>query len=283
MAAFALVDIVYPPVIGAAKIAFKALGLRFDVRGGEHVPRTGGAVLASNHVSYLDFIFAGLSAQPARRLVRFMAKDAVFRHGVAGPLMRGMKHIPVDRDAGASSYAHALRALTAGEIVGVFPEATISRSFTLKEFKTGAVRMAAATGVPVLPVVVWGGQRMFTKGRPRDWTRGRAISITVGAPFTVDRGADPAVETARLKAVMQRLLEDTVARYPDAPEGPDDRWWLPVHLGGTAPTPEEAAAMDAAEIAQRRARRHPPAADGRDRPSPAPGADGGAGGNPTGV
>ena len=66
---------------------------------GEH-PATGGAVLVSNHISYLDFIFTGLAALPQKRLVRFMAKESVFRHKVSGPLMRGMKHIPVDRDAG---------------------------------------------------------------------------------------------------------------------------------------------------------------------------------------
>ena len=97
-------EIVYPPVIGLALTMFRALGLRFDVSGAEHIPTSGGAVIASNHVSYLDFIFVGLAARPSRRYVRFMAKDAVFRHRVAGPLMRGMHHIPVDRTAGAASY-----------------------------------------------------------------------------------------------------------------------------------------------------------------------------------
>ena len=76
--------------------------------------------------------------------------------------MRAMKHIPVDRDAGAASFATALRSLKQGEIVGVFPEATISRSFERKEFKSGAVRMAQASGAPLLPVVSWGGQRIWS-------------------------------------------------------------------------------------------------------------------------
>src|SRR5690349_6164514 len=66
-------EIVYPPVIGVAKTMFRVLDLRIQVEGAEHIPATGGAVLASNHVSYLDFIFCGLGAQPAKRLVRFMA------------------------------------------------------------------------------------------------------------------------------------------------------------------------------------------------------------------
>src|SRR3990170_8054847 len=96
-----------------------------------------------------------------------MAKDEVFTHRLSGPLMRGMHHIPVDRDAGAGSYRNAVEALREGEIVGVFPEATISRSFELKDFKAGAVRMAAEAGVPVLPTVIWGSQRVWTKGHQK--------------------------------------------------------------------------------------------------------------------
>ncbi|HWO68300.1 MAG TPA: 1-acyl-sn-glycerol-3-phosphate acyltransferase, partial [Umezawaea sp.] len=86
-------DRVYPPVIAAAKLMFRVLDCRINVVGAHHIPREGGAVLASNHVSYLDFIFAGFGAQPAKRLVRFMAKQEVFANRYAGPLMRGMHHI----------------------------------------------------------------------------------------------------------------------------------------------------------------------------------------------
>ena len=137
-------DYVYPPVIAAAKAMFRVLDLRLSVDGAEHIPTSGGAVIACNHVGYLDFIFCGWGAQPARRLVRFMAKKSVFDHRISGPLMRGMHHIPVDRDAGLASYRQALAALKDGEVVGVFPEATISRSFTIKDFKSGAARMAAS-------------------------------------------------------------------------------------------------------------------------------------------
>jgi 1-acyl-sn-glycerol-3-phosphate acyltransferase len=67
-------ELVYPPVITLARVVFALQGLRFDLRGTEHVPRTGGAVMAINHVGYLDFTYAGLAADPAGRLVRFMAK-----------------------------------------------------------------------------------------------------------------------------------------------------------------------------------------------------------------
>src|SRR5437867_2518160 len=101
-------DYVYPPVIRVALTLFRLLGFRFDMRGLENIPPTGGAVLASNHVSYFDFMFVGLPAHRRRRFVRFMAKEAVFRHRVSGPLMRGMHHIPVDRAAGAAAYRHAV-------------------------------------------------------------------------------------------------------------------------------------------------------------------------------
>src|SRR3954453_2382306 len=186
-----MADLVYPPVIGLARTAFLALGMKTTVIGAENLPRHGPAVLASNHVSYLDFIFVGLAGRSSHRLVRFMAKEGVFRDRFAGPLMRGMHHIPVDRDAGTASFRLAMKALKDGEVVGIFPEATISRSFAVKEIKSGAVRLAQATRAPLLPVAVWGGQRMFTKGRPKDLTsRGRHVLIEVGAPLETPRGTD---------------------------------------------------------------------------------------------
>jgi len=235
-------DRVYPPVILTAKGVFRALGLRFSLEGTEHVPRTGGAVLASNHVSYLDFTFVGLGAQPAGRLVRFMAKESVFRNPVSGPLMRGMHHIAVDRSAGSQAFRDALSMMKKGEIVGIFPEATISRSFMLKDFKPGAARMAAAAGVPLVPTVVWGGQRIYTKGRPISLRpRGKAITIAFAEPLHPSRRDDADAVGAELRRRMEDLLIRVQDSYPDSPSGPDDRWWLPTRLGGAAPTPEAAA------------------------------------------
>ncbi|HWG93044.1 MAG TPA: lysophospholipid acyltransferase family protein [Mycobacteriales bacterium] len=247
---------VYTPVVGLARAVFRGLGLRFTLQGEDHVPASGGAVMAINHVGYLDFTFAGLAARKNRRLVRFMAKKEVFDHKVAGPLMRGMKHIPVDRvGAAADSYQAAVAALSRGEIVGVFPEATISQSFELKEFKTGAARMAMEAGVPLLPTVVWGSQRVFTKNRPKDLTRGTPITVSVGEAFRPAAGSDPVEVTAELKRRMQALLEDARASYTGTPRTPDDTWWIPASMGGTAPTLEQAAARDAEERAAKAARR----------------------------
>jgi 1-acyl-sn-glycerol-3-phosphate acyltransferase len=246
-------DISYPPVILAAKTAFRLLGQRIVLTGTEHVPRRGGVLLACNHVSYVDFIYGGLAANPSGRLVRFMAKREIFDHPVGGPVMRSMHHIEVDRGEGVASFHKAVDYLRAGEAVGIFPEATISRALVLKEFKTGAVRIAAEAGVPVLPVVLWGTQRMLTKDHPRDLSRGKTIAIRVGEPIR-PTGADPVAETATLKAAMADLLDETIRTYP-ADEQPPGSWWLPASYGGGAPTLEEAARMDAEEKRRRAERK----------------------------
>lgn len=247
-------DPVYIPIIGVARGLFALQGLRFTVTGSEHIPARGGAVLAINHVGYLDFTYAGLACLPAHRRVRFMAKEAVFRHRISGPLMRGMKHIPVDRAAGSASIREALRALKSGELVGVFPEATISRSFEIKEFKTGAVRMAAAAGVPIIPVVIWGSQRVWTKGHPKRLGRTNTpIFVTVGEPMTVAKADDPEEATQRLRATMTQMLHRAQEAYEPL-TGPQ-RKFLPVRLGGTAPTLAEATALDRADAQARVAAR----------------------------
>ena len=237
-------ELVYPPVIGLAKTMFRVLDMKIDIEGAEHIPATGGAVLASNHVSYLDFIFCGLGAQPAKRLVRFMAKKSVFDHKISGPLMRGMRHIPVDRDAGAASFREAATALKDGEVVGVFPEATISESFTVKEMKSGAVRLARTGKVPLIPMVVWGPHRLWTKGRPKELTKRHVpVLIKIGEAIEITKGISPEVINATLKERLSSLLDAAQQAYPDKPTGPDDRWWLPAHMGGTAPLPAPAAAV----------------------------------------
>jgi len=229
-------EIVYPPVIGCMKTMFRVLDLKIEVTGAEHIPVTGGAVLASNHVSYLDFIFCGLGAQPSKRLVRFMAKKSVFKHKVSGPLMRGMHHIPVDREAGSAAFQEAIAALSGGEVVGVFPEATISESFTVKELKSGAARLAHEAGVPLIPMVVWGPHRLWTKGRKKDLTKRHVpVLIKIGEPITTTANAD--TTTAELRVRLSALLNEAQRDYPERPSGPEDQWWMPAHLGGTAPLP----------------------------------------------
>ena len=234
----------YRFVIRAALVIFRLFGFRFDVRGSEHVPATGGAIICSNHVSFFDFTVLGLGTLPRHRLVRFMAKSAVFDHWFAGRFMRAMLHIPVDRRAGAAAFEAAVRALKDGDVVGVFPEATISPSFTVKDLKAGAARMAVQSGVPIIPAAVWGGHRVATKGKLH-LRRGIAVTVILGEPIVAEPGEKAQSILRRTRAAMESLLDEAQRSYPQQPAGPEDRWWLPAHLGGTAPTPE-AAAADAA-------------------------------------
>jgi len=242
---------VYTPVIGFARLLFAAQGLKITMRGLENVPRHGGAVMAINHTGYFDFTYAGLVGVKAGRYVRFMAKKSIWSNPVAGPLMKGMKHIPVDREAGLGSFDAARDALRSGEIIGVFPEATISRSFELKAFKSGTVRLAQEAGVPILPVTIWGSQRVWTKGQPRKMGRhGIPLLITVGAPIVVGADEKPGLATVRVRATMDAQLRADQALYPPWPDA--ERHLLPTRLGGTAPSPEEADAMDVADRKSRR-------------------------------
>jgi len=247
------VEPVYGTVIQLARLVWRIQGLKISVTGVEHLPKSGGAVIAINHTSYLDFTFAGLPAykQGLGRKVRFMAKQEVFDHKITGPLMRSLRHISVNREDGAASYEAAVRMLKDGELVGVYPEATISRSFEIKEFKTGAVRMAVEAGVPIVPVIVWGAQRIWTKDHPKKLVRPKVpVTVLVGEPI------EPTLVTAELNGLlhsrMQHLLERAQELYGPHPAG---EFWVPRRLGGGAPSLAQAALMEAEEAAARAARR----------------------------
>ena len=230
-----MADLVYPPVVVAIKLFWKYLGLRFDFQGVDHIPRKGGAILSINHVGYLDFALTGTAALPTGRYVRFMAKKEVFDNKLAGPLMRGMHHICVDRNSGSASFVAALRDLRAGEIVGIFPEGTISVSFEIKELKSGAVRLAMAAGVPVIPTIVWGSQRIWTKKVKRNLRREKIpIIVEFGEPLYFDKQSDVEASESLLRETMITMLHQVQQKYPDSHQG---QRWAPLRLGGSAPAP----------------------------------------------
>lgn len=231
-------DLVYPPVIGAARLLFAALGLKIVVEGCEHIPRRGPAVIVSNHVSYLDFVFVGLVARPSMRYVRFLTRHDVW-HSPAALAMIGMHHIPVDRMAPAAAYLAARSALDRGEVVGVFPEAGVSRSFTVRSLMPGAVALARDTGAPLVPMALWGPQRISTVGLPLSLRRGRPVTISVGTPMTLPDG-DVVTATRAMGVRLQQLVDDVQARHPDHPSPGEHAPWQPAHLCGHAPTPSAA-------------------------------------------
>lgn len=254
---------VYPSVIRLAKALQIGMGWKVIVKGAENLPSTGPAVLAINHAGYLDFIFAAWACVFERkRWVRFLAKKEVFDNKIAGPLMRGMKHIPVDRKKDpAKALDLAIAALWRGEVVGTFPEATINRSFVPTRGKTGTVRMAQASGAQIIPVAVWGAHRVLTKGRRRNFQRGVAILVRIGEPLELDPTEDPRRATDRLIERIRTLVDQAQEEYPQQPADEADRWWLPAHLGGTAPTPEEVEQQLAEAHNRKIASREPLSAD----------------------
>jgi 1-acyl-sn-glycerol-3-phosphate acyltransferase len=261
------------PIYGAAVAAglglFGLWRLKPTATGLEHLPASGGAVLAITHFGYLEFALVEWATwRHNRRHIRFLAKQSVFRKPGVGFLMRGMRHIPVDMKAGADAYEEAVRALGAGELIGVFPEAGVSASFTVRGFKTGAARLAAEAGVPLIPVAVWGGHRLLTKNRKiRNRNRiGVPVQFSFGAPMQVSPADDPHAVTEELRGRMERMVDGLQQTYPVDGTG---QWWQPRSLGGTAPTPEEAAEADRIRDARREAARLARPAQQRERPSEA--------------
>ena len=256
---------VYASVIGCCLASFKALGWKVQVSGAEHVPAQGPGVVATNHVGYLDFVFAGYGVrEQGRRRLRFVAKREIFDNRYAGPLMRAMEHIPVDRGGETSRAMGEVRAaLDRGDLVGMFPEGTISRSFVPLRGRPGAARMAMEARAPLIPGAVWGTQRIYTKGGSFAATRGNVIQVAFGPPIPYAPDEEPEEVTRRLMEEIGRLVDGLQRSYPQRPAGPDDDWWLPAHLGGSAPTPEEAERL-AREEAERRRRRHEARARGED-------------------
>lgn len=234
---------VYQWIVALGTLYLRAMDVRRTVRGVENVPTEGGVVLAISHFSYLDFVLSEWAIwRHRRRYTRFMATKASFTHPVAGPLMSSMGHIPVDRSAGASAYRFAVDALRRGEIVGVFPETRVSRSFTLLPFKNGAARMAAQSGCPIVPCVIWGSHRVMTRTQRTPLLKARHMPVQVvfGDPLPVGPDDDPVVVTEKLHAIMTAMLEDAMDRDALQPGA----WWVPAHRGGGAPSPDVAIEMD---------------------------------------
>ncbi len=247
---------VYDSIIAVARTLWAAQGIKFSISGVEHIPTSGPGVVAINHTGYLDFTLAGVPAfLQGKRKVRFMAKKEVFDNKITGPLMRGCKHIPVDRTAGAESYQAAVDYLKAGELVGVYPEATISRSFEIKAFKSGAARMALESGAPIIPTLIWGAQRIWTKGHPKNLGRSKT-PVSIGVAEPLEATGSPEALTAKLHEVMVAKLDQLQQEYAQR-NGPypAGAFWVPARLGGGAPTLAEANALDEAEHAERMAKK----------------------------
>ncbi|MEO6944515.1 MAG: lysophospholipid acyltransferase family protein [Lacisediminihabitans sp.] len=249
---------IYSTAVAVGRGLFGFWQLKHAETGLENLPDSGGAVLAITHFGYLDFaLVEWVTWLHNRRRIRFLAQKRAFDKPIVGRLLRGMSHISVDMKAGASAYANAVAALRGGELIGVFPEAGVSASFTVRDLKTGAVRLAAEAGVPIIPIAVWGGQRLLTKNHPvRFRERFRVpIHFAIGAPIAVSPTENVVGTTETLRKTLQQLTDKAQSNYPIDGKG---AWWQSRARGGTAPTPVQAAAADE----ERRKRRERAASEG---------------------
>jgi 1-acyl-sn-glycerol-3-phosphate acyltransferase len=204
---------------------------RKDFKGRENVPRSGGCIVAVNHISYADpfavalFVYKGCGRRP-----RFMAKHTLFTLPFAGRIVRGAKQIPVYRDTAEAGGAlrAAVAAVNAGECVVIYPEATVTKDPDgwPMAAKTGVARLALATGAPVVPVGQWGVHE-FLPGKtkkPHPFPR-KTLHITAGPPVDLSEwdGAEPTAEV--LRAVTTKVMSEVAAivgelRGETPPEAP---------------------------------------------------------------
>ena len=238
---------VYRFVNGIGRLALRGLGLDIRWTGLEHLPPTGPVVLGATHVSYPDFVLIERAAVTRGRYVRFMTRHDVWDVPMVPWFMDRMRHIPVDRQAPAYTYLRARRELDLGQAVCGFPEAGISYSYTVRPLMRGVASLARETGAPLVPVAIWGAQRVFSVGDPEppiDWTRGRRVDLAFGAPVYVGPGDDVTEATHELGHRLTDLLEGLQQLPHHRPRPGEVATWYPAHLGGSAPTRQRSRVLD---------------------------------------
>jgi 1-acyl-sn-glycerol-3-phosphate acyltransferase len=218
------------PLYGLAEVLLRRPlrhGLRWTVEGIEHIPETGPALLASNHVSYLDPLVVAYVADLRGRRVRNLAKAELFDKRIMAWALHQLGQIPVQRgSATATALDAAAGALGRGELVVVFPEGTISKDLEPMAAKTGAVRLARAAGVPVVPVGLWGAHRILTAGRKPRWRVGVAEVAVVGEPLRFAPTDNPREASDRLMAAICAQVARARELYPQHPGTDEDDWWV---------------------------------------------------------
>lgn len=229
------------------RLLLRALDVRVHVHDVEQVPTSGAVILAINHVSYPDFVFVEAGAVRRGRFVRFLTRHDAWLPGPPRWFLTRMRHVPVDRTVPAAAYLRARRLLGAGEAVGMFPEAGISYSYTVRGLMPGVAALARETGAPVVPVAIWGSQRIYSVGIPHprpDLTRGRRVDVRFGTPFRVGPHEDLTTVTQDLGGRLTGLLEELQRMPEHRPRPGEHATWYPAHLGGHAPTRAAAAGYD---------------------------------------
>lgn len=185
---------------------------RQDWSGTEHLGQ-GGMIAVTNHVSHFDpFAFAHFLYDNGV-LPRFLAKEALFRVFFVGSVLRGAKQIPVQRESvdASTAYAAAVASIGRGECVAIYPEATLTRDPDLWPMvgKTGAARVALATGAPVIPIAQWGPQYVLAPygKRPHLFPR-HTMHVKAGPPVDLSEFTGRAIDAALLREVTEKIMAD---------------------------------------------------------------------------
>ncbi|PRY55635.1 1-acyl-sn-glycerol-3-phosphate acyltransferase [Knoellia remsis] len=236
------------PVVGVElqRLALEALrstffpAARFDIAGVENIPRHGPAILAVNHRSYFDLVAMAQVVRQSGRSVRFLGKKELFDVPVLGSLFTAIGGIRVDRGGGGlESYDMAALALEGGEVVGVTPQGTIPRGEAFFDpvlrGKTGAARLAALSGAPVIPVGLWGTEKVWPRSSSmpnllRLWDP-PTVRVRVGEPVELKYRSATA-DTKRIMAAIAGLLPEE-ARTRHTPTETELRTTYP---GGSLPS-----------------------------------------------
>jgi 1-acyl-sn-glycerol-3-phosphate acyltransferase len=198
------------------------LWFRLRHEGLELIPRDGPAIVACNHISYLDPLTNGEAVERAGRRPRFLAKQELFRIPVVGTVLRGAGQIPVVRGSrDGSSLDRAVAALEAGEVVVIYPEGTVTDRLDglPMQGKTGVARLALRTGVPIVPMASWGSREVWQKSGKGSLRFGRPILTKVGPP--IPTAIDPDAGATAWRALTDDVTDaiaglavDLRDRYP---------------------------------------------------------------------
>jgi 1-acyl-sn-glycerol-3-phosphate acyltransferase len=226
-----------------AVIVLKPLMLiltRRNWRGAENLPRPGGFVAVTNHLSFIDSFTFGHFMYDNGYLPRFLAKEGVFRTPVIGRVMSGAQQIPVYRDTmdAQTAYAAAVEAVRRGECVAIYPEGTITRDPELWPMRgrTGAVRIALATGCPIIPVAQWGAQQILPgyEKRPHVWPR-HVSYVWAGEPVDLRRFMGREVTAQLLAEATEEVISSLTVLLAQIRQekAPQQRWDLA--LGARVP------------------------------------------------
>ena len=197
---------------------------RWNIEGVENIPERGGAILAFNHIAFLDPFAAAYAVHQAERRPRFLAKAELFDDRRVAWILRGAGQIPVRRGTAAAPMAldEAVAALEGGEIVVIFPEGTITNDPDLHPMapKTGLARLALASSVPVIPCALWGTANVWPKGfAKRWWPPKQDILVRVGQPMQVNGDPGSADDWARVgREVMAEVSRLVASLRPAVPD-----------------------------------------------------------------